>query len=215
MVSESPTCCEPGQVKAAWVELLSRMQWNLFVSLTVSPRVRNVWGEPERFDYPGRKFYRGVGQESLSKAWKAWLYKVLELQAITDGLAEIVERDGKRRVCGPWVNAWRKGKGLPVWVLGLERARPGARLHGHALLKLPDRIPWVDYRMARERWNQPNGFIRIEQPRDQRHVRAYVSKYVVKGGDLELSDSFVAPRMSVADVASRRVAECHVVDTPV
>ena len=77
---------------------------------------------------------------------------------------------------------WYK-KGLGVqWVRALEYQRRGV-IHYHALLAGVQelrRLSWMDL------WNELAGYARIEPIRDGSVVRRYVSKYVVKGGELDL-----------------------------
>jgi len=68
------------------------------------------------------------------------------------------------------------------WVRALEYQRRGV-IHYHALLAGVQelrRLSWMDL------WNELAGYARIEPIRDGSVVRRYVSKYVAKGGELDL-----------------------------
>ena len=77
-------------------------------------------------------------------------------------------------------------------MLAWEYQRRGV-LHFHALFgDVEDlnvrlrRLDWMDRWMA---LGQPAGFARIEAIDSQEAVRKYVTKYVVKGGQIDLSSS--------------------------
>lgn len=81
------------------------------------------------------------------------------------------------------------------WLFAHERFKSG-QPHGHALV----RFPLVDLRgqagkaiFDLEQWkawsDSTGGFCRLELPQSQQHVVNYVTKYVVKGGDMEWSPS--------------------------
>jgi hypothetical protein len=86
----------------------------------------------------------------------------------------------------------RKGKQGIFWVLAWEYQKRGV-LHFHALMgDVEDlngrarRLDWMD------RWHAfgpPAGFARIEEIENQSAVQSYVTKYVVKGGQIDLSMS--------------------------
>lgn len=78
---------------------------------------------------------------------------------------------------------YKHGQGVR-WCLALEWQKRGV-LHYHALIGgvgVEDlrRLSWMD------RWHELAGFARIEPIRSSEAVRRYVSKYVVKGGELDL-----------------------------
>lgn len=83
---------------------------------------------------------------------------------------------------------WQKKEhGGIYWILGIERQRRGV-IHFHALIgavddlnKIASRLFWMDY------WNELAGFARIEAIRSDDAVLRYVTKYVVKDGDIEFS----------------------------
>lgn len=83
-----------------------------------------------------------------------------------------------RELHGP---RWAK-RGFGVsWVRGCELQRRGT-IHFHALFGDVGnlrRLTWMD------RWTKLAGFARIEAPRNREQVLGYVSKYVVKGGEID------------------------------
>jgi hypothetical protein len=95
-----------------------------------------------------------------------------------------------RELYGP---RWhKKGQGVK-WVRALELQRHGV-IHYHVLITGVDdlrRLMWMDI------WNEPAGFARIEPIRDGTAVRRYVSKYVVKGGELDLGGPLVTDQLSL------------------
>lgn len=96
-----------------------------------------------------------------------------------------------RELYGPkWGSRWHRGL---QWVRGQEFHKDG-RLHFHALLSAPtDDFNRLTSRYAwHEWWYREFGRNQIEQPRSQRDVAQYVSKYVTKGGDVDFSPNFGA-----------------------
>jgi len=84
----------------------------------------------------------------------------------------------------------KKGQGVK-WVRALEQQRRGV-IHHHALIAGVDdlrRLTWMDI------WNELVGFSRIEPIRDDIAVRRYVSKYVVKGGELDLGGTLLTDQL--------------------
>jgi len=76
---------------------------------------------------------------------------------------------------------YKRGLGIN-WVRGLEFQRRGT-IHYHALFSGVGelrRLTYVDL------WNELAGFARIERPRNRVDVVRYISKYVVKGGEIDL-----------------------------
>lgn len=160
-----------------WASFLSRVDWDYFVTLTLDP-----------------SRYPRSGPESWLHSWRWFLFAWLCASAEKVGQ---VRRDDAGRLRGPWINAWRHGRGRPMWVLALEPHRSG-RLHAHVLLKLTRDLPWLDYRVGQQLWWDNRGLAQFERPRSQGHVAAYVAKYVVKLGSdaLTLSDNFDASQIS-------------------
>jgi hypothetical protein len=99
-----------------------------------------------------------------------------------------------RQIHGP---RWHK-KGLGVgWVRALEYQRRGV-IHYHALVAgvgAERRLTWMDI------WDELAGFARIEPIRDDSAVRRYVSKYVIKGGELDLGGPLRSPRLPLFPTA--------------
>lgn len=164
-------------VRFAWQELLSRCQWDYFLTLTLDPK----------------RFPRS-GPESWVKSFRWFLFTWLSESAIVAGVAR---KDERGRLSGSWVNAWRKGRGQPMWVLALEPHRDD-RLHAHVLVKMTRYLEWLDFSAGQKLWQANRGICWFEVPKSAARVGAYVAKYVVKcGGDaLTFSPNFDAARMA-------------------
>lgn len=96
-----------------------------------------------------------------------------------------------REIYGPkWATRWHRGV---QWARGQEFHRDG-RLHFHALISAPtDDLNKLCSRYAwHEWWYREFGRNQIEQPRSQSEVAGYVSKYVVKDGEVDFSPNFGA-----------------------
>lgn len=94
-----------------------------------------------------------------------------------------------RSIYGP---RWhKKPHGGITWARGQEFHKSG-RIHFHALASAPNcdlnllarRMDWVDW------WWNHFGIARIERPSSQDDVCAYVSKYVVKDGEVDFSANY-------------------------
>ena len=96
-----------------------------------------------------------------------------------------------------WGPNWHKHHHKQVvWARGQEFHKSG-RIHFHAVAGAPGgdlnamtrRMDWVDY------WWREFGIARIERPKDVEQVSKYISKYVVKDGEVDFSPNFgiIAP----------------------
>ena len=116
-------------------------------------------------------FRNGVGPESGNKQWRKWV------------------NDLNCHVSGK--NWRRRGDPGVYWIRADEFQRRGA-LHYHALVGTAGDINDEAKRLHfKEVWFAMAGICRIEAIRDAELVRKYVSKYVTKGGEIELSDSLL------------------------
>lgn len=90
---------------------------------------------------------------------------------------------------------WMKtNQGGIHWVVALERQKRGV-IHFHALMGAHEDLNVVARRLSwMDRWQVLAGFARIEPIRDNTAVRRYVTKYVVKGGDIEFSQNLRQPQ---------------------
>ena len=174
-------------LREAWSSLLARYQWDCFATLTF---------KNERHD-----------PFEIINAFNIWMMKWHMTEAAIHGFITITrtprhDRYGRRlpdriRRQGNYWNRWRKGIGRPVTVVGIEPHKSGA-LHMHAVIKFNTR--WEMNRSCGWRhWADPDyvngmdmGWARLEPPNSQDDVASYCSKYVTKGGELVLSDSFTA-----------------------
>lgn len=89
---------------------------------------------------------------------------------------------------------WHKtSHGGVYWVLGIEYQKRQV-IHFHALMGSVDdlnrtarRLSWMDY------WCEIAGFARIEAIRSNESALRYVTKYVVKDGEIEFSKNLRGP----------------------
>lgn len=113
-----------------------------------------------------------------------------------------------RKLYGP---RWSKhGKGI-AWCVALERQLRGV-LHLHCLLAEPEltrllKSSWFKENghwanALNESWNQLAGFARIEPIKQAQLVAGYVSKYVVKGGEIDLGGPLMQRRFEQAPAGS-------------
>ncbi len=95
--------------------------------------------------------------------------------------------------CRLYGRNWRRNPyGGVYWVNALEYQRRGV-VHFHSLLGAPGDLNAMARRYEWKRfWCEIAGIARIERIDSAVNVTAYVSKYVVKGGELDLSRSLAA-----------------------
>ena len=94
---------------------------------------------------------------------------------------------------------YKKGEGIR-WVRALEYQKRDV-IHYHALLaavKDLRRLTWMD------RWNELAGYARIEPVDCTAAVARYVSKYVVKGGEIDLGGPLVPAELPLFAQAAFR-----------
>jgi hypothetical protein len=128
---------------------------------------------------------------ALQEAWIAWLGRwrwewYCTLTFRDDVHPEAAERRFRtfvnminRSLYGPrW---FKHGQGIR-WVRALEYQRRGV-IHFHALLAGAGDVPRPSWT---ETWHELAGFAKIEPIESPAAVLRYVSKYVVRGGELDL-----------------------------
>jgi hypothetical protein len=138
--------------------------------------------------------------EALQRAWVTFLRQWTWQWFVTLTFRDIVHPEGadKRfRLFVSLINQalfgrrWAaKGQGIQR-VRALELQRRGV-IHFHALFAgVQDlrRLTWMDT------WDELAGFARIEPIGSSTAVRWYVSKYVSKGGELDLGGPLVKPQL--------------------
>lgn len=120
-----------------------------------------------RWDWPWfvtHTFRAEIAPEAACKRWRVWVSKL------------------NRHLCG---RNWHKhGRGVS-WARAIELQRRGV-IHYHALVcgegvESARRLDWMDNWAALD-----CGWSRIEPPVEADAVAAYCSKYVVKGGEIDL-----------------------------
>lgn len=114
---------------------------------------------------------RRTHPEALHKRFRWYVHQISD---------EVYGRARTRRAC-------------PIeYVSGIERHKTGWP-HSHALLRLPDVDLGDRAQLSLEHWQrymtQTGGWCWLSRPRSQGDVTSYVTKYVVKDGDLVLSEN--------------------------
>lgn len=139
------------------------------------------------------------GNRALRNAWADWLSAIpfqwfLTLTFETNVHPEAALKRFKRFTNdlnrSLYGRRWmRKPPGGVFWVVAVERQKRGV-VHLHALMgdqndlnELARRLTWMDA------WNEIAGYARIEAIKSEAAVLRYVTKYVVKDGDIEFSSN--------------------------
>jgi len=86
-------------------------------------------------------------------------------------------------------------------VIGIER-HASYSAHAHALLRVPGGITLEDCATWQKCFTETGGFCKLEIPRTQDDVTAYVTKYVIKHGGLEITPNWTpeSPQRSFSQV---------------
>lgn len=86
----------------------------------------------------------------------------------------------------------RRGQGIET-IVGLERQQRGS-VHAHGLIRLPDHDAKDPLQFSWRYWQKfatgLGGWARLDIPRSNSDVVDYVTKYVVKDGDLIIGPNF-------------------------
>lgn len=160
------------RVVDAWAGLLKGYAAHWFTTQTFRPQ--KFWVDKRTGEVKTRDRTGSNGSMHAEAADKAFRFFVSKLN---------------REIYGPkWSTRWHAGI---QWARGSEFHKDG-RLHFHALISAPtgdlsqlaSRYAWHEY------WFREFGRNRIEQPRSQHDVAAYVSKYLVKDGEVDFSPNF-------------------------
>ena len=89
-------------------------------------------------------------------------------------------------------NFKRRNQGIET-VVGLERQSRGS-VHAHGLIRLPDHSATDPLQFSWRYWQKfasdLGGWARLDIPRNSNDVVNYVTKYVVKDGDLVIGDNY-------------------------
>jgi hypothetical protein len=175
------------EVRQGWAELLCRYPWDVFATLT----------------------YRGAvwTEEKVVRDVRRWVFEWAMRAAMERG--EVVSRDCLkkdgtvyRKFSGKWWNSYSKGRNRPVFVIGIEPHKSRA-LRAHAIIRWPESYGEMQRTLGWKLWTRTDdgglglGWSRIEPPSDSVSVSNYVAKYVVKGGEVWLSPSFLAAKLAV------------------
>lgn len=157
-----------------WAELLGRYPAHVFATLTF--RTEKFWTDKHTGEVRKRNRTAANGSMHPEAAEKAFNYFIGKLN---DEIYSV-----------HWRKRWHRGV---QWARGSEFHKDG-RLHFHALISAPtdDLNRLCSRYLWHEWWFREFGRNQIEQPRSQAQVAAYVSKYVVKDGDVDVSKNFGA-----------------------
>jgi hypothetical protein len=108
-------------------------------------------------------FREEIHPESAGKVWNKWLHQL------------------NREIFGS--RYWNRPNDGVIWARGLEYQRRGV-IHFHGLIgrvpELTAPLVWMD------KWNDLAGFARIFPYDPGKGARFYLSKYVLKGGQIDL-----------------------------
>jgi hypothetical protein len=164
----------PTKMKAdaakSWAEdLLACYEWKLFVTLTFRPNANHEEPAPE-------------AAEKAARAWLAEIHQELYGDVTMTAPQRCERSDG--------TEYWQ---GAPVgirYVLAIERGKTDRHVHCHMLLAGGDAVGHARWEPWADRWRERHGYIRIEKPENKAAVQTYCSKYVIKGGELQLSSTW-------------------------
>lgn len=143
--------------------------------LTVAPSLRDAWGE-----WLGhRPWDLALTLTSDSRTHPEALLK--RFRYCTHKIADHLY--GKH---------WARRESGPEYVVGMERHKTGWP-HSHAVIRLPNVDLADPLQLNLEQWQkfitETGGFCHLSRPRNQEDTVSYCTKYVLKEGDLTLSDN--------------------------
>lgn len=156
----------------AWAELLKLYPAHWFATLTFRPL----------------KFFTDKHTGEVRSVERTGSNGSVHGEAADKGFRYFVAQVNREVYGNNWRRLWHGGI---QWARGSEFHKDG-RLHFHALLSAPtadlsqlaSRYGWHEW------WYREFGRNQIEQPRSQHEVAGYVSKYVVKDGEVDFSPNF-------------------------
>ncbi len=187
------------------------------IPLPDQAELRQAWGDWLSAQYPwptfGTHTFRIPRRDlfGVHEAFRIWLYRCCGDMAVDLGEAFATDTTRKRvnpitgeredftsrAYDGRWRQQWRHKSPMvhPVYVMGVEPHENG-NLHMHSLLWFPEYYGEVLRTDLWRHWYSSTdggigaGLGRFEPPIDRLSVSQYIAKYVVKGGEIILSDSF-------------------------
>lgn len=83
---------------------------------------------------------------------------------------------------------WHKHEKSIRWIRAIEMQKRGV-LHYHALIA-GERLSELRRLTFMDKWDELAGYARIEPLRSSQAVYSYISKYVTKGGEIDIGGSF-------------------------
>jgi hypothetical protein len=108
-------------------------------------------------------------------------------------------------------NFKRRGQGIET-VVGLERQNRGS-VHAHGLIRLPDHDVKDSRQFSWRYWQkfatELGGWAKLDIPRSNTDVVAYVTKYVCKDGDLILGPNFNPNRPRILEQSLLGAGHVH------
>lgn len=133
---------------------------------------------------------------SLSEAWASYLSRFQWDWFVTLTFRESRHPEAADKLFRVWLNEinralygkrWRqKGQGV-YWVRCIEWQRRDV-IHFHVLMSDTQDLNETMRRLScMDRWRDLAGFSKIEKPKQQACVARYCAKYIVKGGEIDVS----------------------------
>lgn len=162
-------------------------------------RIVDAWGEVLR-KYPAHVFctftfrpfkrFQDKHTGQLREVARTAAHGGMHPEAADKGFRFFVRQVNESLYGNNWQRKWHRGL---QWARGQEFHKDG-RLHFHALISAPTGDLWqlTTIRTWHRWWLAEFGFNRIERPRSQADVAAYVGKYVIKEGEVDFSPNFGA-----------------------
>jgi hypothetical protein len=180
------------ELRSAWSHfLMDAYPWPVFGTHTFRCARRDMFGVLDAFKI---WMYRSCGDMAVDLGDAERIDVTRQrLDRSTGEMIPFTSRDFK----GQWRNSWKKRKThvTPAWVVGIEPHASGS-LHMHSLVWFPEYYCEVSRRDLWKHWHSTRdggigaGLGRFEKPHEQEDVAGYIAKYVTKGGEVVLSDSF-------------------------
>lgn len=148
------------ELQRAWMEWLSSSKWTYFVTLTWRPKKSPELTVSTR-GYRSHPIDRGPAPESIRKAAKRFLRR-MHIDLFGENFGDKV--------------------GL-TYAVAYELK--SGRWHAHLLLAGGEALQLALWRPWKEWWNANFGSIHFDRPNQEVRVMRYVTKYAVKGGEID------------------------------
>jgi len=144
---------------AGWADLLARQTWHEFSTLT--------WAKEPC-------------EEQAARAPHYWLQRRIDQELER---RELAWRNGRGHWTGPLGRKRRSQRIQARYVLAIEQGARYGRRHVHAIVRWPDILgsTFPPYASGYAEWAK-YGRAKLEAPKCQEHVSAYIAKYIAKSG---------------------------------